>query len=299
MGEELTIRTLIKHMNTDITTTNSMEDNKYFSHRGLSKSQIKHYDPRNPMAFWKQCVFNPNKQESANTDYTVTGKLSHMLTFERDRVMDNFVVVDGLGKMRKNIAWQKAQALEKKLIISTEELNQATLMADALSKHESIRNLLKYAKVEAPYMWYDKEWGIDFKMRTDAETGSEEGLYCIDLKTTAKEFPQYIDKGDYQYEIGIYSRGLRHKYGKPLQKFIYIFQSTNEGEENDIRLKVVEGPHLEACAIETDCIVKQIVPKIKSWQSSEGAEVKESLWLPEVVVESFEISPWYKSKGAC
>ncbi len=57
---------------------------------------------------------------------------------------------------------------------------------------------------------------------------------------------------------------------------------------------MVEGPNLEACEIETDRVVKEIVPRIKAWQK----EPNEKIWLPEVIAESFEISPWFDRRVA-
>jgi len=213
-----------------------------------------------------------------------------MMLFQRNLVMDNFAVNDELGKSRINKKWIAAQEETSKLLISSEELTEATRATDALLKHEEVQNLLKFAKVEAPYFWHDKEWGIDCKMRTDGESGTiDGGCICIDLKTTAKEFPKYIDKEGYQYEIGMYARGLELKYNKPVKQFIHILQSTTSGDENNIRLKITEGTNLEACKCEVDRVVKEVAPRIREWQKTKD----ERIWLPTLKPESFEFSSWY------
>lgn len=78
-----------------------MNDKEYFSLSALSKSQIKNWDPHDPMQFWNKSAFNPNKSKDEITDYTVTGKLYHMMTLQRDKVMDSFTVDDSLGISRK------------------------------------------------------------------------------------------------------------------------------------------------------------------------------------------------------
>lgn len=266
------------------------QDKQYYSTPALSKSQIKHWDKRNPWAFWKECSFNPVKPETKVTDAIVMGKLRHMMLFQRDLVLDNFEVNDDLGKSRGNKKWIAAQEESSKLLISTDELTEATIATDAILKHEAVRNLLKYAKVEAPYFWNDKEWDIDCKMRTDGESGTVDGgCICIDLKTTGKDFPKYIDKEGYQYEIGMYSRGLELKYGKPVKQFIHIIQSTIPGDENHISLKITEGTNLEACKCEVDRVVKEIAPRIREWQKTKD----ERIWLPTLKPEGFEFSTWY------
>jgi hypothetical protein len=271
-----------------------MTDKEYFGTAALSKSQIKQWDIHNPAKFWRACSFNPNKKDIELNEAMVFGSLCHALLFEPNRVMDMFEVNDDLGKLRSNKKWIEAQSKTTKTIISTEELSHATRMMEALNRHQIIRDLLKFAKVEAPFMWHDKEWDIPCKMKTDAETGSEEGIYVIDYKTTGQidKASEFIDKGGYLFDVGFYSKGIRSKYGKPCVKFIFLFQSTKEGEEDDIRLKVVENYQLEACELETDYVVKQIVPKIKAWLAGDK-QVKEKVFLPEIVAESFEISPWH------
>ena len=277
-----------------------MTNEEYFSSPSLSKSQIKDWDIRNPARFWKSCTFNPFRKETVLNDAMAQGQLNHAYLFERSKVLDMFEIQDGLGKLRSNKKWMDAQAQTKKTIISTEENDHAIRMVEALMKYELVLNLLKYAKTEAPFFWHDPDWNIACKMKTDAETNSEEGLYCIDLKTTSKDFPEYIDKGNYQYEIGMYSRGLKAKYGKPLQKFIYIFQSTKEDDEDNIRIKVVEGSQLEACEIETDRVVREIVPYIHKTLATTAQDkvTLDNIWLPTLTPERFEVSPWYDRKLA-
>lgn len=274
----------------------------YFSIPALSKSQLKDWDIRNPKRFWNKCTFNPFRKETELNEAMAQGQLIHAYLFESSKVKDMFDVRDDLGLKRSNKKWAEAQGATKKTIITTEENNHAVRMVEALLKHGQVRDLLLHAKAEAPYMWQDEEWGIDCKMKTDAETNSEEGIYCIDLKTTGKDFPEYIDNGNYQYEIGMYSRGLKHKYGKALKKFIYIFQSTKEDDEDNIRIKVVEGAQLEACEIDTDRTVKELIPFIKATQElTKGGANKEqieNIWLPSLTAESFEVSPWYDRKLA-
>jgi len=288
-------------------------DADYFKIAALSKSQIKNWNHFNPLDFWHESAFNPNKAPELAGDYVVTGKLFHMMLLQRELVDSNFEVNDELGKSRINKKWQAAQLASAKLLISSEELDRATKMVDAISKHEILRTLLSGLTIEKPFTWHDKEWDIPCKMRLDGLKNTSEGIYVFDYKTTSimGQNISYIDKGGFQYDIGFYSRGIQAKYGQPLKKFIFIFQSTKEGEEHLIRLKVVEGPHMTACEIATDLAVRQIVPRIKAWQSANSVicaetdaekykaelEAKEAAmlkcWLPYLEAESWEVSPWF------
>jgi hypothetical protein len=291
-----------------------LSDEKYFKIPALSKSQIKNWDPYNPMAFWLQSAFNPNKAAEEFGDYLVTGKLYHMMLFQRDLVKDNFETNDELGKSRINKKWQAAQAASTKLFVSSEELNQAEKMMTAISRHEILRKLLVGGVIEKPFTWQEEAWGIPAKARLDLFKNTTEGIYVVDYKTTSKDMRlnfNYIDRGGFQFDIGTYNKAIKAKYGQPIKKFVFVLQSTNENEENMIRLLIVEGPQIEACEIATDLAVKQIVPRIKAWQAASAvicAEVDPAkhaeevakredamlrCWLPEIEAESWEVSPWF------
>lgn len=297
-----------------MTDVMELSDEKYFSIPALSKSQIKNWDPHNPMAFWLQSAFNPNKADEEFGDYLVRGKLYHMMLLQPELVDANFEVNDEGGKLRINKKWQLLQAATKKLIVTSEELDRAKKMMLAFSRHEILRKLVSGGVIEKPFTWQDEEWGIPCKMRLDYLKNTTEGIYVIDYKTMSKDMDmntRSIDKSGCQYDAGFYSRGIKAKYGKPINKFIFIYQNAKEDEENMIRVKVVEGAQLEACEIATAQAVKQIAPRIKAWQEANAvvcAEVdpvkhaeevakredaKLRCWLPEIEAETWEVSSWF------
>ena len=51
--------------------------NSYFDKVGLSKSQLKYWDPHNPSKFWDNCTFNPNRKPIEPNDAMVQGQLYH------------------------------------------------------------------------------------------------------------------------------------------------------------------------------------------------------------------------------
>ena len=296
-----------------MTDVMELSDEKYFSIPALSKSQIKNWDPHNPMAFWLQSAFNPNKAAEEFGDYLVRGKLYHMMLLQPELVDANFEVNDEGGKLRINKKWQLLQAATKKLIVTTEELDRAKKMMLAFSRHEILRKLVSGGVIEKPFTWFDEEWGIPCKMRLDyLKNTTTDGIYVIDYKTMSKDMDmntRSIDKAGCQYDAGFYSRGIKAKYGKPIGKFIFIYQNAKEDEENMIRVKVVEGAQLEACEIATAQAVKQIAPRIKAWQEAfkglgdaqckgpeEVAKVDAAMlkcWLPEIEAETWEVSSWF------
>jgi len=297
-----------------MTDAMELDDKDYFKIPALSKSQIKNWNHFNPLSFWNQSAFNPKKAPEEFGDYLVVGKLYHMMLLQRELVDYHFEINDELGKSRINKKWQVAQAASNKLLISSEEKEQATRMMIAISQHEITRKLFSGGVIEKPFTWQDKDWNIPCKMRLDyLKNTTTDGIYVIDYKTTSimNQNIAWIDKGGFQYDVGFYSRGIQAKYGQPMKKFIFVFQSTKEGEEHLIRIKVVEGPQLTACEIATDLAVRQIVPRIKAWEAANAVvcaeveadkykvevEKKEAAmlraWLPEIEAESWEVSPWF------
>lgn len=265
-----------------------MTDEEYFEKIAISKSQLKLWDNRNPYRFWQACVWNPKRPKFEETDFTVAGKLRHMMLFEPAKVTENFEVNDGLGISRKNKSWKAAQVKSEKLFVTTEETKEAAESTQALLKQAKIQDLLKYARKEAPFFWQDEEYSLPCKMKTDAESLTTDGkIICIDLKTTSMDIPEYIDKNGYQFEIGFYTRGLELKYKKPCEEFVHIIQSTKE--PHNIRVKITRGAMLEAARFEVDETIKQIIPFLAEWQKTHD----EAVWLPDVKEEEFEFSPWY------
>ncbi len=135
-------------------------DADYFKIAALSKSQIKRWNNYNPLEFWNNSAFNPNKGPELAGDYVVRGKLFHTMILQRELVAYNFEVNDELGKLRSNKKWQIAQAASNKLLISSDELETAKRMQIALSQHEITRQIFSGGVIEKPFTWLDKEWGI-------------------------------------------------------------------------------------------------------------------------------------------
>ena len=183
---------------------------------------------------------------------------------------------------------------------------------EAFARHEILRKLVSGGVIEAPFVWQDKEWNTPCKMKMDYLKNTTEGIYVLDYKTTAvmDRNIRYIDTAGFQYDVGFYNRGIKAKYGQPIKKFIFIFQSTKDGEENMIRIMVVEGAQIEACEIATELAVREITPRLKAWEAAnaivcaendpakykEETEKKEAAmlraWLPNIEAQSWEVSPF-------
>lgn len=265
-----------------------MTDAEYFALKALSKSQVKQWDAGYPKRFWDNCVFNPEYKPMELSNSMAFGKLSHAFVLTPNIVNQDFTINDDLGKSRTTKKWQEAQAKESKTIVTMAEVDHAQRMASALSQYEIIRDLLRGSIAEKPYTWIDPSWG-PCKAKLDLIKNTAEGLYIIDYKTSSKVETnlRFIDSGAFQYDIGFYNRAAKAKFGKSLAKFIFIFQSTNEGEEHLIKIKSVSGNQLEACEIATDVAVQAILKRIAMWKEGD-----KTAWLANIQAEEWELSQW-------
>lgn len=273
-----------------------MTDAEYFALAALSKSQVKFWRPDNPLEFWRHCNFNPEREQVEMTDAMAFGKLSHAMLLTPKIVNDEFEVVDGLGKSRINKKWIEAQAATSKTIVSTEEVERATAMTKAVLQYDIYRELLSGGMNEQPFIWDDAEWG-PCKSRLDLIKNTETGLCVVDYKTTGQidQVTRHIDFAKLHYDVGFYNRAVKVKYADYLakheqtsiDKFIFIFQSTKEGEEHLIKVKAVSGAQLGGCDIATEEAVRQIRTRYAAWQKGDA-----TAWLPNPQITEFALSPW-------
>ena len=265
-----------------------MHDKEYFALPALSKSQVKHWRSDNPLEFWRHCIFNPKHEPVEMSDAMAFGKLAHALLLTPEIVQAEFEVREDLGKTRANKKWIEAQQQTDKTIVSTPEVDKATAMAKAFSQYEIYRELLSGGISEQPYTWNDAEWG-PCKSKLDRIKNTSEGIYVIDYKTTGQidQATRFIDTMRLHYDVGFYNRAIKVKYGKPIAKFVFIFQSTKEGEEHLIKVKAVSGAQLGGCDIATEEAVRQIRTRYALHLKGDA-----TAWLPQPNITEFALSPW-------
>lgn len=265
-----------------------MLDKEYFALPALSKSQVKKYRADNPLEFWRGCVFNPDCEKVDMTAPMAFGKLAHAMLLTPELVKSEFEVRDDLTKSRDTQKFRAAQAETLKTIVTSEEVERATAMVKAFSQYEVYRELLLGGHSEQPYTWLDSEWG-PCKSKLDKLKNTDEGLYVIDYKTTGQidQVTRYIDNTKLHIDVGFYNRAVKAKYGKSMAKFVFIFQSTKEGEEHLIKVKAVSGAQLGGCDIATEETVRQIRTRYAAFLKGDP-----TAWLPTPSITEFTLSPW-------
>lgn len=239
-----------------------ISDKEYFSYVGLSKSQIKKWNDQNPMDFWRNCVFNPNKVKEEVTDALVNGKLAHCLLFEPKKFNDNFIIIpDGRGlSSRKTQAFQKLIELEKsgKDLILQSEFDDWTLRVKTLLEYDLVKAILSGIQIEKPIIWdYN---GLTLKAKLDAVKNTQQGIVLIEYKTTSKMEKNIkgIDVAGYIYDVGMQSKAIEALYGQTPVQMIFIIQSSKPDEENWIEIRSVEKQDIETCKIYTNLVIDKI-----------------------------------------
>lgn len=241
-------------------------DKEYFSYVGLSKSQIKKWNDQNPMAFWRNCVFNPNRVDEGVTDALVNGRLAHTLLLEPHRFDEEYKIIpDGKGfSSRKTKAFQDAIANDKsgKDLVLQSEFDDWTNRIQTLLSYDLIKAILKGITIEKPIIWVEN--GLTLKAKLDAVKNTEQGIVLIEYKTTStiEKNIRGIDVGGYTFDVGMQCKAIEAVYGQTPIKMIFIIQSSKPGEENWIEVRSVEKQDIEIARVYTDMIIQKIKTRL-------------------------------------
>lgn len=256
-------------------------DKEYFSYPGLSKSQIKQWEDGNPMKFWKNCVFNPNRVDEGVTDALVNGRLAHTLLLEPTKFAEEYTIIpDQRGfSSRKTQAFQKAIEENKtgKDLILQSEFDNWYHRIKTLISYDLVKSILKGIQIEKPIIW--EEDGLVLKAKLDGVKNTPQGIVLIEYKTTStiEKNVKGIDLGGYVFDVGMQSKAIRAIYGQDPKKMIFIIQSSKEDEENYIDIRSVEQQDIQTCKIFTDMTIEKIKARLKKGLTDESfrTELKE------------------------
>ena len=262
-----------------------LSDRDYFAYKGLSKSQIKKWNDQNPMEFWRNCVFNPNRVDEGVTDALVNGRLAHTLLLEPQKFEDEFKVIpDGKGfSSRKTKAFQDAIANDKsgKDLVLQSEFDNWSLRIKTLLSYDLVKSILSGISIEKPIIWeYD---GISLKSKLDAVKNTPQGIVLIEYKTTSKieKNIRGIDIAGYTYDVGMECKAIEALYGQTPIQMIFIMQSSRPDEENWIEIRSVEKQDIEICRVYTDLVIDKIIKRFKKGFNDDSFKT-------ELAIKTFE-----------
>lgn len=200
-----------------------MTEFEYRSHPAISRSELfKISESPEKFRYYKEHPEEP-------TPALVFGQLFHCLALTPDLVQQQFAVmpnVDRRTKAGKEAFLAFESGAEGKTIVSSEMVEQAMAMCQALHKNEFVKKLLAGEK-EKPFFWTDDLTGEECKCRTDVLTEIGDNLIVVDVKTAdnaeTEAFTKAAVKYGYDFQAGMYSEGVKANIGKkPLFVFIVI-----------------------------------------------------------------------------
>ena len=117
------------------------------------------------------------------------------------------------------------EANRGKDVISEDDYDTITSMADSVIRHPFACKLLSQGRSEQSVYWTDKETGIYCKCRPDRIPDGDHGV-IVDLKTTTdarpKQFLSSVLSYGYDRQAGMYIEGLNEVSNVKVDAFIFI-----------------------------------------------------------------------------
>ena len=271
-----------------------MTDKEYFALPAISASQLKAFD-KGAYYFWKQSPFNPDKEPEKDTDAMMFGKLCHCLLLEPALVEKEFEVVD-FGATRRTKKYEEAKAtMPDKVIVSPAEMERAKKMIACVGEHKLASAILNGATAEMPYVWTDKETGLQCKAKIDAIKRTKNGLVVIDYKTSSSipELLHQAQKSQYILQANFYCDAVKEKYGEYPCEFVFVIQSNKEGEEDVICVANVEPESFEVGKTIMRSYMLQIKDKLEKWDETKD----KTIWSAYPEREFIAYSNYYLTNG--
>ena len=271
-------------------------DSDYFAYKALSASQIKTYATSGAYDFWKTSVFNPDKRLDEETDALIFGKLAHCMLFEQDEFDKRFLIMDWGTKTRGTKKYEDAKSTNPdKTLITPAEYEKAGKMLACLRNHGLARQIIDGAYCERPFIWTDEETGLPMKCKMDAFKQTNYGLVIIDYKTSSDidGVLRRAEKFQYPVQDACYCDAAKQKYGVEPVEFVFIIQSSKEGEEDKICVANVDLESRECAKNIYRSTKQEIANKLKLWDDTHD----QNIWAayPERVTMGY--SEWYLNNG--
>ena len=253
-----------------------MTEEEYFALPALSASGIKTYAIGGAYEFWKTSPFNPDKKPDSVSDALVFGKLAHCMLFEPNEVGNRFVVENWGTKTRNSKKYEQASDANKgKTVISQDEYDRAGKMLACLRSHRIARDILQDAYCEQPIVWTDKQTGLQMKSKIDAFKMTKYGLVIIDYKTSSdiESVLRRAEKLQYPVQDAVYCDAVKQKYGHEPVEFVFIIQSSKEGEEDKVCVANVNPESRQYAQLVYETAKDEIAQKLKLWQETKDPNI--------------------------
>ena len=266
---------------------NLLKDSDYFALKAMSKSQVLQY-MKSPVLFWRTTPFNPDCQNWQETDATVFGSLLHLLLLEPDNFHVKYIIHE-FGRTRRNKKYLELkesfeESKEFRNIVSPSEVKRAMKMIRAIKENDLCKEVLDGVMTEAPLTWVDdfrdeyddiyEHTGLQFKSKMDGIkiTQKQGKIIVVDYKSTGIFDRVSVDPivNGFQTQAVCYNEGVRSKFGRDIDEFIFIIQNTAEGLEDMISIVRLGKETIKAGYQEFFSKIKEIKEKLDRVKNGEN-----------------------------
>lgn len=177
---------------------------------------------------FKDSYLNPDREPKDDTDYFAIGKAAHHLVAGSGGFGDEFVVrPDKWDSWRTKDAkaWRAQQWLDKKTVLTPNDVDTITHFANSLSGHATVRAGILSGLVEHSIFWQDPVTGMWLKSRPDFLPVDSDMI--VDLKTIAQADGHSCRKAitDHRYhqQLALIHDGIKATTGREMTDHVLVF----------------------------------------------------------------------------
>lgn len=195
----------------------------------VSSSGLRTIWSESPAHFFARSSLNPNRKAQPDSGAFAVGRLAHKLLLEgRAGLEDEFAIRPECWdswRTKEAKVWRDAQVLEGKTVITEDDLETVTGMAESLARHPLVKAGILDGRVERSLIWKDEETGIWVKSRPDVIPNGS-GLVA-DLKSTVSVTDDALSKSiasyGYNCQAAVVAMGLKAVLGMTMEEFALVW----------------------------------------------------------------------------
>ncbi len=201
----------------------SMSNTAYHATSSIGASGLKKL-AKSP-AHFHAAYLDPSREPSAPTPAMKAGTLAHCVILEPAELDKRYVIKpDGLdGRTKEGKAWCASVAGFE--IVTAQQVDTAKQQAAALKALPEIAALMSTGSPEVSVFWVDPDTGVPCKCRPDWVHETSDGVWLVDVKTTAdaspEGFPKQVAKLGYHIQAAHYVAGWEHATGQRVLGFVF------------------------------------------------------------------------------
>lgn len=195
----------------------------------VSSSGLRTIWSESPAHFFAKSSLNPKRNPEADSPAFAVGRLAHKLLLEgREGLAEEFAIrPDCWSDWRTKEAkvWRDEQTLAGRTVITEDDLETVTAMAESLARHPLVKAGILDGKVERSLIWKDAETGIWIKSRPDVIPNAS--AMVADLKTTTSVTDDALAKSlasfGYQVQGAVVGMAMQAVLGVQMEAFALVW----------------------------------------------------------------------------